>query len=149
MKPLKVSILIPAYNSEEWIADTLQSAGAQSWPRKEIIVVDDGSSDRTAEVARRFASKQVVVVSTLYRTRERRRLAIMHCDSARGTTFSGWTRTTCLCQIRSSGNLQLCGKLIADESFFPRHGLPSTIGLGMPALFVTPCGKIFLRSTGF
>jgi glycosyltransferase involved in cell wall biosynthesis len=62
MKPL-VSILIPAYNAEEWIADTLQSAIAQTWPRKEIIVVDDGSRDGTAEVARRFASKEVVAVS--------------------------------------------------------------------------------------
>ena len=62
MKPL-VSILIPAYNSEAWIADTLQSAIGQSWQRKEIIVVDDGSSDRTAEVAGRFASAGVAVVS--------------------------------------------------------------------------------------
>jgi len=62
MKPL-VSILIPAYNSEEWIADTIRSAIAQTWERKEIIVVDDGSSDRTAEVARRFASNEVAVVS--------------------------------------------------------------------------------------
>src|SRR5579862_1211131 len=62
MNPL-VSILIPAYNAEEWIVDTLQSALAQSWARKEIIVVDDGSRDRTAEVARRFASKEVTVVS--------------------------------------------------------------------------------------
>jgi glycosyltransferase involved in cell wall biosynthesis len=63
MKSL-VSILIPAYNAENWIAYTLQSAVGQTWPRKEIIVVDDGSSDRTVEVARRFASKEVVVVST-------------------------------------------------------------------------------------
>ena len=62
MKPL-VSILIPAYNSEAWIADTLQSAIGQSWQRKEIIVVDDGSSDRTAEVAQRLASAGVAVVS--------------------------------------------------------------------------------------
>lgn len=61
MKPL-VSILIPAYNAEEWIGDTLKSAVAQTWPRKEIIVVDDGSTDHTAEVARRFASKEVMVV---------------------------------------------------------------------------------------
>src|SRR5579863_8399773 len=61
MKAL-VSILIPAYNAERWIADTLQSAIAQTWPRKEIIVVDDGSTDRTYEVARRFASKEVAVV---------------------------------------------------------------------------------------
>ena len=62
MKPL-VSILIPAYNAEETIAHTLQSAIAQTWDRKEIIVVDDGSTDRTVEVARRFASKEVAVVS--------------------------------------------------------------------------------------
>jgi glycosyltransferase involved in cell wall biosynthesis len=63
MKPL-VSILIPAYNAEEWIAESLQSAVAQTWQHKEIIVVDDGSKDRTAEVAQRFASKGVKVVST-------------------------------------------------------------------------------------
>jgi glycosyltransferase involved in cell wall biosynthesis len=62
MKPL-VSILIPAYNAEPWITYTLQSAIAQTWPRKEIIVVDDGSTDRTAEVAQGFASKGVTVVS--------------------------------------------------------------------------------------
>ncbi len=62
MKPL-VSILIPAYNAEDWIADTLRAALAQTWQRKEIIVVDDGSKDGTAEVARRFASKGVCVVS--------------------------------------------------------------------------------------
>jgi glycosyltransferase involved in cell wall biosynthesis len=62
LKPL-VSILIPAYNAEATIAYTIQSAIAQTWQRKEIIVVDDGSKDRTAEVARRFASK-VTVVST-------------------------------------------------------------------------------------
>jgi glycosyltransferase involved in cell wall biosynthesis len=59
-----VSILIPAYNSEEWIAQAIGSALAQTWPRKEIIVVDDGSKDNTAAVARRFASKEATVVST-------------------------------------------------------------------------------------
>ncbi len=46
------------------MAETLQSAVSQTWKRKEIIVVDDGSTDRTAEVARRFASKEVKVAST-------------------------------------------------------------------------------------
>jgi glycosyltransferase involved in cell wall biosynthesis len=61
MKPL-VSILITAYNAEKTIAYTLQSAVAQTWQRKEIIVVDDGSKDRTAEVVRQF--KDVKLVST-------------------------------------------------------------------------------------
>src|SRR6516164_1602620 len=61
-KPL-VSILVPAFNAEAWIADTMRSALAQTWPRKEIIVVDDGSTDQTLAVARQFVSKDLAVVS--------------------------------------------------------------------------------------
>ena len=62
MKPL-VSILMPAYNAEKWIAYSLESAIAQTWPNKEIIVTDDGSTDQTAEVAGRYASRGVKVVT--------------------------------------------------------------------------------------
>src|SRR5216117_2943866 len=62
MSPL-VSILTPAYNAERWIASTIESAIAQTWPSKEIIVVDDGSTDRTLVIARQFESKGVRVVS--------------------------------------------------------------------------------------
>ncbi len=62
MTPL-VSILIPAYNAEAWISDTLRSVLDQSWPRKEIVVVDDGSTDGTLAVARRFAATDVLVVT--------------------------------------------------------------------------------------
>src|SRR5438094_5301911 len=62
MKPL-VSILIPAYNAEPWIADTINSALNQTWPNKEIIIVDDGSRDQTLHVAREFASEVVSVVT--------------------------------------------------------------------------------------
>jgi glycosyltransferase involved in cell wall biosynthesis len=61
--PALVSILIPAYNAERWIADTIQSALGQTWPRKEIIIVDDGSRDQTLRIARQFASKTVCVVT--------------------------------------------------------------------------------------
>jgi glycosyltransferase involved in cell wall biosynthesis len=60
MKPL-VSILIPAYNAEQWLPDTLRSAIAQTWDRKEIIVVDDGSTDQTLAIARQFESDCVKV----------------------------------------------------------------------------------------
>ena len=66
MKPL-VSILIPAHNASEWIEQTIQSAVTQTWKSKEIIVVDDGSSDDTLAIARRFESHQVKVVSQLNR----------------------------------------------------------------------------------
>lgn len=61
-KPL-VSILIPAFNAQDCISDTLRSAIAQTWDRKEIIVVDDGSTDQTVMIARQFESQGVRVVS--------------------------------------------------------------------------------------
>jgi glycosyltransferase involved in cell wall biosynthesis len=62
VKPL-VSILIPAFNAEQWITEALQSAISQTWPRKEVIVVDDGSSDRTVATALAFEPAGVRVVS--------------------------------------------------------------------------------------
>jgi glycosyltransferase involved in cell wall biosynthesis len=64
MKPL-VSILIPAYNAAPWIHESLSSAISQTWPNKEVIVVDDGSTDATFELARQFASRTVKVVTQL------------------------------------------------------------------------------------
>lgn len=58
-----VSILIPAHNAERTIAATLRSAIAQTWEPKEIIVVDDGSTDRTVAIARQFESDTVRIVS--------------------------------------------------------------------------------------
>jgi len=58
-----VSIIIPAYNAERWISDTIRSALSQTWPRREIIIVDDGSTDHTLTIATRFESKQVKVVT--------------------------------------------------------------------------------------
>jgi glycosyltransferase involved in cell wall biosynthesis len=62
MKPL-VSILIPAYNAQMWFSNTLESAVAQTWPKKEIIIVDDGSKDQTLAIARRYESGNVKVFS--------------------------------------------------------------------------------------
>ena len=58
-----VSVLIPAYNAERWLASTIRSALAQTWPRIEVIVVDDGSRDGTLAVAREFESRSVKVVT--------------------------------------------------------------------------------------
>lgn len=56
-----VSIVIPCHNAAPWLAATLESALAQTWPEKEILVIDDGSTDDSATVARRFESRGVAV----------------------------------------------------------------------------------------
>lgn len=58
-----VSILIPAYNAEQWIGDTVKSAINQTWPKKEIIIVDDGSTDSTLMIAKTFESANVKVIT--------------------------------------------------------------------------------------
>jgi hypothetical protein len=49
-----VSILIPCYNADRWISQAIESALAQTWVDKEIVVVDDGSTDRSLSIIRGF-----------------------------------------------------------------------------------------------
>ena len=50
----RISVIIPCYNGEDFLAHCLQSAINQTHPSHEVIVVDDGSSDRSASIAESF-----------------------------------------------------------------------------------------------
>ena len=56
MTPL-VSVLIPCFNAERWIGQAIQSALAQTWPEKEVIVVDDGSTDSSLKIIKNFGDR--------------------------------------------------------------------------------------------
>jgi glycosyltransferase involved in cell wall biosynthesis len=52
-----ISVIIPAYNAERFLAETLESVLAQDYAPFEVIVVNDGSTDRTAAVAAGFGGR--------------------------------------------------------------------------------------------
>ena len=56
MKP-KVSIIIPTYNRAHYIGESVDSILAQTFKDYEIIVVDDGSTDNTREVLKKYGDK--------------------------------------------------------------------------------------------
>ena len=55
-----VSVVIPCYDQARYLPDAIESVLAQSYPHLELVVVDDGSPDNTAEVAARYPGVQVV-----------------------------------------------------------------------------------------
>lgn len=61
MTEKKVSILIPLYNAEAFIAESINSLLKQTYPNIELIIVDDGSSDNSFDVAKKFESENVRV----------------------------------------------------------------------------------------
>ena len=58
-----VSVLVPSYNAQAYLAECLESVLNQSYPSIEIIVVDDGSTDESLAVARSFESRGIRVIA--------------------------------------------------------------------------------------
>lgn len=52
-----ISIIMPAYNASAYIAEAIQSVLDQTWTNWELIIVDDGSTDNTLQIAQQFAAK--------------------------------------------------------------------------------------------
>jgi glycosyltransferase involved in cell wall biosynthesis len=50
-----VSIIVPCFNAERFLAETLDSALRQTYPQTEVIVIDDGSTDKSREIIRSYA----------------------------------------------------------------------------------------------
>ncbi|RUT02705.1 hypothetical protein DSM106972_056250 [Dulcicalothrix desertica PCC 7102] len=58
----KVSVIIPLYNAEKYIAATIESVLAQTYKDFEILIIDDGSPDRSVEVCQQFTDPRIKII---------------------------------------------------------------------------------------
>jgi glycosyltransferase involved in cell wall biosynthesis len=55
----KISVLMPAFNSERYIEQALQSILSQTFYDFELIIVNDGSTDRTQDIIKTYSDKRI------------------------------------------------------------------------------------------
>ena len=58
-----VSIVVPVYNAEKWIEDTILSIKSQTYKNWELILVDDGSTDKSVEVMKEFECDNIMIIA--------------------------------------------------------------------------------------
>ena len=56
-----VSVIMPTFNGERFLEETFSSIFEQTFTDYEVIVVDDGSTDRTREILARYADRLIIV----------------------------------------------------------------------------------------
>src|SRR5712664_2801923 len=98
-----IAVLIPAYNARDFLVEALESVRAQTRPPDQIVVVDDGSTDGTADVARAW-----------------------HADRGSGIALSVLSQATAgAAAARNLGirsvHADLIAVLDADDLFLPPH----------------------------
>ena len=79
MNQPKISIYVPAYNCETTITKCLDSLLAQTYPQVEIVVVNDGSTDKTGEILANYATSCRVITQANQGLGKTRRNAIAVC----------------------------------------------------------------------
>jgi succinoglycan biosynthesis protein ExoO len=121
----KVSVIIPAYNTETYIAKAIKSALEQTLTDIEVIVVDDGSSDKTVEVAKSFTDQRLKVIvnqqnlgaaaarNRALRAAQGEWIAVLDSDD--------WYAPERLSKLVSLAN-EINADMIADDVYFIKDG---------------------------
>ncbi|HSA06379.1 MAG TPA: glycosyltransferase [Candidatus Gastranaerophilales bacterium] len=68
----QITVIIAAYNHEKYVEECLDSVLKQDYPNKEIVIINDGSKDRTSELINDWISKHQDKISVIYKDRENR-----------------------------------------------------------------------------
>lgn len=110
--PVTVSVVIPVYNGERFVADAIRSVLEQSRAPDEIVVVDDGSTDGSAAVVARCAARSPLPVRCLYQRNSGPAAARNHgLAEATGT----------LVAFQDADDLWTAGRLAIQADLLARH----------------------------
>src|SRR5665213_1156313 len=63
----KVTILMPAYNAEKYVADAIESVLQQSFVDFKLLIINDGSTDQTHNIIRSFSDKRIQLINQSHR----------------------------------------------------------------------------------
>lgn len=91
---MKVSVMMPAYNAERFIAEALDSILVQDYPDIEIVVCDDASKDNTVEIIKEYVDKYPGKIRAIFNEQnigitENCNLALSNCDGHFVSLFAG------------------------------------------------------------
>jgi glycosyltransferase involved in cell wall biosynthesis len=114
----KVSVIMAVHNEEDFLAEAVESALAQDYPSLEVVISDDGSTDRTREIARGFAARQP------------ERVVLVHGDSNEGKAVAANRALAAakgeLVAWLDGDDVMLPGKLSAQVAMLERR--PDAVG---------------------
>ena len=148
-EPGLVSVVLPVYNGEAFVAEAIEGALAQSYDDFELIVVDDGSTDRTPEILARYSEHPKV---RLLHQENRKLPAALNTGfaAARGEFFT-WIsddnrmHPNMLAELvgflKSHGDVEM---VYADEQLIDEHGAPA-LNSDFCKIYQSPEGSNILR----
>ncbi len=127
----RVSVIIPAYNAEAYLAEAVQSAVDDDWPDKEVLVFDDGSTDGSRRIADHLQGTRPGLVKVL-----------AHPDGANG----GLSRARNAALAAAQG--EFVAFLDADDAFLPGHLRRAVVALQAMPQAALVYGRVRVRLEG-
>ena len=158
-KPL-VTVVVPCYNAERYLAESLDSILDQTYDNVEVLLMDDGSTDRTAEIAagygRRVSLQRQEINKGIYdncddgiQRANGEYIAIYHADDVYDSTII--EKQVGFLQKYSHAGAVFCLDIFVDEEGreYNRLQLPPELRGGRPLDFTTIFNSILTRKNGY